>query len=134
VTERLGLGRRTIGPDARRRLLEHDWPGNVRELEHAVEQAVALAPAEEIGPDDLPTTVTAAFTVVEPPGNVRSFKDAKCHVVETFERRFLADALSRNDGNVSKTAEEIGMYRQHLQQKLSDYGIDASTYRPARTK
>jgi len=122
--------RRLAGP-AYRALLVHDWPGNVRELEHALEQAVALASGEEIELDDLPGAVRGgpepdAGRDQEPPG---SFRDAKQRVIERFERQFITDALARHQGNISKAAEDMGMYRQHLQLKLSEYGIDADQFR-----
>ena len=54
-------------------------------------------------------------------------------MIEQFERRFIAEALARHRGNISKAAEEMGMYRQHLQVKLAEYGIDASTFRSRAT-
>ena len=45
-------------------------------------------------------------------------------MVESFEREFLVAALRRHGGNISKTAEEIGMYRQNLQQKMRELGIN----------
>ena len=57
------------------------------------------------------------------------FKETKQRVIEQFERRFIVDALTRHRGNISKAAEEMGMYRQHLQIKLSEYGIDAASFR-----
>ena len=54
-----------------------------------------------------------------------SFRDAKQKVVDDFEREFLTAALARNNGNVSRTAEEIGMYRQNLQQKIRELGLEA---------
>jgi two-component system response regulator HydG len=132
VGERLGRGRRVLAPDAHRALLAHEWQGNVRELEHAIEQAVALASDHEIGLDDLPAAVRAAAAGQpeaadgEPP---RSFKEAKQRLVERFERRFIEDALARHQGNISRAAEEMGMYRQHLQLKLAEYAIDADRFR-----
>ena len=58
-----------------------------------------------------------------------TFRDAKQRLIEDFERRFIGEALARHRGNISKAAEEMGMYRQQLQQKLADYGIDADAYR-----
>ena len=46
-------------------------------------------------------------------------------MVESFERDFLLSALRRHGGNISKAAEEIGMYRQNLQQKIRELGISA---------
>jgi len=62
----------------------------------------------------------------DPPG---SFREAKKQAVERFERQFIHEALARHHGNISKAAEDMGMYRQHLQLKLAEYGIDAAAYR-----
>ena len=58
-----------------------------------------------------------------------SFRDAKQRVIERFERQFIVEALERHQGNISKAAEEMGMYRQQLQVKLAEYGIEATSYR-----
>jgi DNA-binding NtrC family response regulator len=131
AANRLGRPSRPLEAGAYRALLAHEWPGNVRELEHALEQAVALASGEQIELGDLPAAVQdrrdpEAGDDVGPPGN---FRDAKQRVIERFERQFITEALSRHLGNISKAAEDIGMYRQHLQLKLADYGIDAEQFR-----
>jgi two-component system nitrogen regulation response regulator NtrX len=136
VSERLGRGAKTISPAVWRMLLAHEWQGNVRELEHAIEQAVALASGDAIGVEDLPAAIGEASlldvsTDGAPPG---SFKEAKQRIVSAFERQFIEEALERNAGNISRTAEEIGLYRQHLQLKLAEYGIDAATFRPKRKR
>jgi len=132
VGERLGRAVRSLAPEARRALLAHEWQGNVRELEHAIEQAVALASGAEIVVEDLPSAVRAAAGKgVELDGAdlPHSFKEAKQRLVERFERRFIEDALARHQGNISRAAEEMGMYRQHLQLKLAEYEIDAERFR-----
>ena len=133
---RLGRAPKRVAPDAYRALLAHDWPGNVRELEHAVEQATVLAAASHIGLDDLPAALRgtalppeAAAAVPASGEGGAGFKESKQRVVEQFERRFIADALTRHRGNISKAAEEMGMYRQHLQLKLAEYGIDAGAFK-----
>jgi DNA-binding NtrC family response regulator len=130
---RLKRSPRALAPAAYRALLEHDWPGNVRELEHAIEQAVALASGDEIAVGDLPAAVQGGDQGASPELSLpASFKDAKQRVIERFERRFITDALARHQGNVSRAAEEMGMYRQHLQVKLAEYGIDADEFRNQR--
>ena len=111
-------------------------PGNVREARHALEQAVVLAPNGEIQREDLPaalhdTVASAPAAQAVPTSDAAGagFKESKQRVVEQFERRFIADALTRHRGNISKAAEEMGMYRQHLQLKLAEYGIDAGTFK-----
>ena len=125
---RLGRGPKTLASAAYRALLAHEWRGNVRELEHAIEQAVVLASAPEIGLEDLPPAMRSAAPEEseERPG---SFRDAKQQMIERFERQFIGEALERHQGNISRAAEELGMYRQHLQTKLAEYGIDAEVYR-----
>jgi two-component system nitrogen regulation response regulator NtrX len=133
VAARLGRDVKEPAPDAYRALLAHEWKGNVRELEHAIEQAVVLAPGPELRLDDLPAAVRGApvaeASADEPAG---TFKLAKQRVVERFERQFIAEALSRHHGNVSRAAEDMGMYRAHLQLKLQEYGIDAAAYRKSQ--
>jgi len=131
AANRLGRPPRPLEAAAYRALLAHEWPGNVRELEHALEQAVALASGEQIELGDLPAAVQdrrdpGPGDHEGPPG---SFRDAKQRVIERFERQFITEALSRHLGNISKAAEDMGMYRQHLQLKLADYGIDAEQFR-----
>jgi len=112
---------------ALRASVEHDWKGNVRQLRSAVEQALLLAPGTEIDVADLVHGATAqpagAATLTAAPA--LSFRDAKAAVVESFERDFLLNALRRHGGNISKAADEIGMYRQNLQQKMRELGIIA---------
>jgi DNA-binding NtrC family response regulator len=110
--------------DALRACMEHDWPGNVRELRSAVEQALLLADGQEITRTDLfgPDRPGAAGFVISPDGP-QSFREAKDAMITRFEREFLEQALRRHGGNITKTAEGIGMYRQNLQQKIRDLGI-----------
>jgi DNA-binding NtrC family response regulator len=117
-----------LGADALRACMTHPWKGNARELRSAVEQALLLSEGEEIQPADLfgGARTQADVTFPSPVGLPATFKDAKQRVVEEFERDFLTRALARHGGNISKAAEEIGMYRQNLQQKMRELGISAT--------
>jgi len=128
---RLQRPAQSFAADAYRALLAHEWKGNVRELQHAIEQAVALASAAEIQLDDLPASVrsAAARQPDDSDEGAATFKEAKQRMIERFERQFICEALARHHGNISKAAEEMGMYRQHLQIKLAEYGIDSAQYR-----
>ena len=131
IANRLGRDRAHFTPAALRALADAEWKGNVRELEHVVEQSVILADGLAIDVDGLPDAVRTTASAVS--GTVVDetlpFKEAKQLVVANFERSFLEAALARNDGNISRTAEDVGMYRQHLQGKLTEYGIEASAFR-----
>ena len=58
-----------------------------------------------------------------PATNGLPFREAKERLVEAFERDFLLAALRRHGGNITKAAEEVGMYRQSFQQKMRELGI-----------
>jgi len=121
AAERFRRPLRPLSADALRACLARPWKGNVRELRSAVEQALLLAPGDEIGVADLfPDAVPAS---PPPDAAPRSFREAKERLVADFERAFLSDALRRHGGNITRAAEEVGMYRQNFQQKMRELGI-----------
>jgi DNA-binding NtrC family response regulator len=124
VAERLGRELKPLSPEALATLTRHPWPGNVRELRNVLEQAAVLASSEsiEVGDLHLPgQSSPAEFTFQQMDGI--AFSDAKRQTVETFERDFLLRALRKHEGNVSRTAQAIGMVRQSLQQKIRELGL-----------
>ncbi len=127
AAERTRRAPKALAPGAYAALVAREWKGNVRELENALEQATALAAGDEIGIDDLPH-LSGGDSAPKIDG-ASSFRDAKQRVIEQFERRFIADALARHGGNVTRAATEIGLYRQQLQAKLAEYDIDPEQFR-----
>ena len=124
VTERLGRDKKRISQAAMARLARHGWPGNVRELQNTVETAAVLATGAEIDEADLNLRDAGAPVAGADPDVVGlPFSDAKKRVVESFERFYLLDALRQHGGNISRTAEAIGMVRQSLQQKIRELGL-----------
>jgi DNA-binding NtrC family response regulator len=122
--------------DTLRAVVSHEWKGNVRELRSAVEQALLLAPGPEITTTDLlgstpvPSGATDPATEVGGADASGSFREAKERAVVAFERTFLLQALRRHGGNITKAAEEVGMYRQNFQQKMRELGISAADAAP----
>ena len=124
VAERLGRDKKSIDPDALADLVRHPWRGNVRELRNTIERAAVLSSGETIGVADLDLDQSGG----DPGGDAgisleMSFRDAKKQMVEGFERQYLIRALREHDGNVSRTAESIGMVRQSLQQKIRELDL-----------
>ena len=124
VAERLGRDKKSIDPDALADLVRHPWRGNVRELRNTIERAAVLSSGETIGVGDLDLDQSGG----DPGGDAgisleMSFRDAKKQMVEGFERQYLIRALREHDGNVSRTAESIGMVRQSLQQKIRELDL-----------
>jgi DNA-binding NtrC family response regulator len=123
LAERLGRERKQLSSAALASLARHSWPGNVRELRNVLEQASVLAPGDEIGEDDLNLATRAVQTATLHCVDDLPFSEAKKRTVESFEREFLLRALRAHDGNVSRTAQAIGMVRQSLQQKIRELDL-----------
>ena len=125
VAERLERDRKMVDAGALSALGKYSWRGNVRELRNVIEQAAVLSAGEAIGVADL------RLAAIDEPGQSGElsvsidipFRDAKRAVVENFERTYLIEALRAHDGNISRTAESIGMVRQSLQQKIRELGL-----------
>ena len=124
VTERLGREKKRISEEALSRLACHGWPGNVRELLNVIERAAVLASGPEIRKDDLnlPDLDPARAGMTAELSSL-PFSEAKRRAVEGFERAYLLAALRRNGGNISRTAETIGIVRQSLQQKIRELDL-----------
>jgi DNA-binding NtrC family response regulator len=131
---RFGREVKPLTGDALRACMTHEWKGNVRELKSAIEQALLLAAGPEITPADLLGGTDGGSPAEPAPsvdgGDARSFRAAKDRMVETFERQFITDALRRHGGNITKAAEEVGMYRQNFQQKMRELGITSEEKTP----
>ena len=115
-----------LAPDVLRFFAGYRWPGNVRELENVVRMLLATHPDGQAELNDLPSTMLAAATPsfeAFQPTSSSDFKLAFEAAVDKFERSFFAFHLQNNKGNVSKTAEAIGLSRTALHQKINKYGL-----------
>jgi DNA-binding NtrC family response regulator len=123
VAERLGREKKQLSPEALARLVRHPWPGNVRELQNAIEQAAVLSSGDLIEESDLNLGDAKPGAALSGLADDMPFSEAKRQTVEQFEREYLLRALRENDGNVSRTAQAIGMVRQSLQQKIRELDL-----------
>ncbi len=115
IVDRGATTARRFSADALEALVRHPWRGNVRELEHAVERAVLLASAEEIGPEDLFLGAAA-----QGPALIDRM------TLDDAERHLIQRALARCGGNVSEAARELGVSRSALYRRLQHHGLKAS--------
>ena len=122
-----GLPKRGIGSDAMAVLQSHEWPGNVRELRNNVERLMILTkgdPDAEITIDMLPAEVGAMVpTTPSGSGGERLMSLPLRDAREIFEREYLMAQIARFSGNISRTAEFIGMERSALHRKLKSLGV-----------
>jgi two-component system, NtrC family, response regulator GlrR len=109
---------------ALRLLMAHPWPGNVRELEHVIERACLMHTEAEIKPSDLDLGTDNSKGL-----DAASFKEAKQHVVDTFERGYLEQLLARHLGNVSRAAAAAQKNRRALWELLRRHEIDPNRFR-----
>jgi two-component system nitrogen regulation response regulator NtrX len=128
VSANTGLPRRKIGIDAMAVLQSHDWPGNIRQLRNNVERLMILAaggPDSEITADMLPSEIgTLVPATPNGAGGEKLMSLPLREAREVFEREYLVAQISRFGGNISRTAEFIGMERSALHRKLKSLGID----------
>jgi len=127
ISQATGLPKRRIGDDAMAVLQSHNWPGNVRQLRNNIERLMILAggdPEAVVNASMLPPDVGSMVPTM-PNGNGGEhlmglqLRDAR----EVFEREYLVAQISRFGGNISRTAEFVGMERSALHRKLKALGI-----------
>ena len=96
-----------INQQAHEKLLKYKWPGNIRELQHTIEKAVILSESSILKPEDfyLKSSDRAMINGTNP-------------TLEEAEYRLIKEALERNGGNYSAAADQLGITRQTLYNKL----------------
>jgi len=123
ISREYGRRMRRLTPEALARLQAYDWPGNVRELRNAVERLIIM------GHDDRVTAEEVAFlgdghvqgALRDPAGEAGSLRLSEAR--DAFEREFILRALARAEGNMSRTAELLGLERSNLYKKMRAFGI-----------
>ena len=112
-----GYRRKTFSEPAIELMKNHVWPGNVRELRNFVERVYILTPGDFVDVHDLKF---AGLNEHSDPSEVMTFREARAR----FEKEFLVQKITENSGNISKTAEVIGLERSYLHRKIKAYGIE----------
>ncbi|MDF3060937.1 MAG: response regulator [Microvirga sp.] len=129
ISAATGLPKRRIAEDAMAVLQSHDWPGNVRQLRNNVERLMILTtgdPDTAVTTDMLPSEVGALVpTTPNGAGGEKLMSMPLRDAREIFEREYLVAQIARFSGNISRTAEFIGMERSALHRKLKSLGIGA---------
>ncbi|MEQ8825713.1 MAG: sigma-54 dependent transcriptional regulator [Filomicrobium sp.] len=131
-----GLSPRVIGEDAVAVLQAHDWPGNVRELRNNIERLMILTGGESGGaitaemlPDEIGSNVPLPVNGGAEHLMSLPLREAR----EIFEREYLLAQINRFGGNISRTAEFVGMERSALHRKLRALGV-SSEHRNAESR
>ncbi|MFC1885188.1 sigma-54-dependent transcriptional regulator [Thermodesulfobacteriota bacterium] len=118
----MNIQAKTISKKALSLLKAYDWPGNVRELKNLVERLVIMSKGSIIEDSDIPhpyNGLTGDRRTLTDEFMNSNFKEAK----SKFEKTFLEKKLKEFDGNISQTAEAIGIERSNLHKKIKMYGF-----------
>ena len=109
---------------ARTVLQRYPWPGNVRELRNVIERLMIMVPGDAISASDLSFLDPGALTApaVEPTGDRLTLHEAR----DNFERDLILRTLAEQQGNMSRTAEVLGVERSNLYRKMKAFGIAPS--------
>ena len=102
-------------------LRRHSWPGNVRELRNTIERAVLLSRGDTINLVDALHEEPSSSPVIR---TDLPFKEAKGQLVESFEREYIEDLMTRHKMNLSAAAREAQIDRKHLRELIRKYDLD----------
>jgi two-component system nitrogen regulation response regulator NtrX len=114
-----GQPRKKLSAAAAARLRGYHWPGNVRELRNVIERLAILLPGEAIEGDDVELGPPRAEEAPAAISMNLTLKEAR----DEFEKQYILARLREYAGNVSRTADALGVERSNLYRKLHAYGI-----------
>jgi two-component system nitrogen regulation response regulator NtrX len=117
----MAYGRRPkeLTPEAYEVLQEHRWPGNVRELRNLMERIVIMNPQVRVDARHIPLNRGKRPVFERPPERFGSLHEVRA----TAEREYILKTLDETKGNVTKTAELLGLERSNLYRKMKALGI-----------
>jgi two-component system nitrogen regulation response regulator NtrX len=119
-------GRRvkSFDPGARSALQHYQWPGNVRELRNVTERLMIMVPGDAISAADL--GFLDATGLRSEPGDMPTERMTLHEARDRFERELILRTLAEQQGNMSRTAEVLGVERSNLYRKMKAFGIAPS--------
>lgn len=119
-----GTMRKQISEKAMQMMIDHTWPGNVRELRNFIERVYILTPGDFADVHDLRFAGLAMESQKggesSPGAELSTFRDARAE----FEKQYILKKIAENNGNISRTAEVIGLERSYLHRKIKSFGIE----------
>jgi two-component system nitrogen regulation response regulator NtrX len=123
------LDEKKFSHEAIEMLKEYNWPGNIRELKNLVERLIIMSRDKVIKVDDIPYPFNRESNKKEMRDSflfIDNFKEARIE----FEKAYIAAKLKKYKGNISQTAEAIGIERSNLHKKINTYGLE--DFRPSQ--
>lgn len=127
IAKQMAMFRKTISEQGLKLLEKHAWPGNIRELKNYIERVYILTPSDYVDVHDLrfaglvDKKESKNSSSSDDLSGMSTFREARAE----FEKEYLIKKIQENGGNISKTAEAIGLERSYLHRKIKSYGIEA---------
>jgi DNA-binding NtrC family response regulator len=125
---------KSVAPEILNYLIAYSWPGNVRELQNVVERMLNTATGDYLSTDHLPEEIrnplsSPVVTIKsEQPSratgiSIREYRDLNKQKDATAEKNRLIELLKKNNGNIMRTAKELGLSRPTLYKKMQNYHL-----------
>ena len=118
-TTAYGRKQKELTPEALRVLVDYHWPGNVRELRNLIERIVIMNPQVRVDARHIPIHPTRRAVYERPPDRLGTLQEVR----EAAERDYILRKLEEMKGNVTRTAELLGLERSNLYRKMRSLGI-----------
>ncbi len=119
-----GTKAKTISSAGKRRMTEYPWPGNIRELKNFIERINIMVDEEEISEETVTYYLGENASTRTGNGWLDEFQDMKLNDArDEFEKILIESVLEQNGNNISKAAEELGIYPSNLHGKIKKLGI-----------
>jgi two-component system nitrogen regulation response regulator NtrX len=113
---------KTFDADAMSALQRHKWPGNVRELRNLIERLMIMVPGDRVSSRDLVFLEHGFLHESQPVARSAALAPLH-HARDEFEKQYILRALAAQHGNMSRTAEVLGVERSNLYKKMRAFGI-----------
>ena len=120
VAKEGGFSKKEFSLHAMEAMISHSWPGNVRELRNFIERVYILTPGEFVDVHDLRFAGLPGAGGGNAASELATFREARAQ----FEKEYLLQKIQENNGNISRTAEVIGLERSYLHRKIKAFGIE----------
>jgi DNA-binding NtrC family response regulator len=111
-SEKYGKASLSITPQAKDKLIDYSWPGNIRELEHTIEKAVIMSESGKLKVHDFFSGSTISHKA-----------DTNVMKLDDMEKKMITLAIEKNTGNIKAAADQLGITRQTLYNKMRKYEI-----------
>jgi len=112
-SEKYGKPSLSITQQAKEKLTDYSWPGNIRELEHTIEKAVIMSESGKLKVHDFFSGSTVSHKA-----------DTNVVKLDEMEKKMITLAIEKNAGNIKAAANQLGITRQTLYNKMRKYGIN----------